>query len=79
MPGMPGFESLEYQVLWVDFLCEFWEIMIPFTSTGDAPWSTRRRPEGFCSRYRMALWFPPCPATPARLAARCKLAGSSSR
>ena len=27
---MPGFESLEYQVLWVDFSDEFWEIMIPF-------------------------------------------------
>ncbi|MDP2849244.1 MAG: hypothetical protein Q8O35_13810 [Humidesulfovibrio sp.] len=28
---MPGFESLEYQILWVDFLSDFWEIMDPFS------------------------------------------------
>lgn len=27
---MIGFESFEYQVLWVDFLSEFWEIVDPF-------------------------------------------------
>jgi len=34
---MPGFESLEYQVLWVDFGAKFWEIMIPFTCNLEGP------------------------------------------
>jgi hypothetical protein len=52
---MPGGKNFEYQILWVDFSSEFWEIMIPFhPQPGEASWSTSLRPGGFCSPSPMA-------------------------